>query len=96
MENLDSHGAESVRRRYAGMKWRTHSQDKLPDTPGSLVTIAEYDDDGHLPGTAISVSYLGQWEEGQVGEEEAVASILASLLARIGEYLGYRMPELNH
>jgi hypothetical protein len=77
-------------------KWRIHPQDELPDTPGYLVTIAEYDDGGHLTGTAITVPCIGQWDEDQVSEEEAVANILKPLLTRIGEYLGYRMPELNH
>ena len=78
------------------MKWRIHSQDELPDTPGYLVTIAEYDDNGHLTGSAITVPCISQWDEDQVSEEEAVANILEPLLARIGEYLGYRKPELNH
>jgi hypothetical protein len=79
-----------------GMKWRIHSQDVLPDTPGYLVTIAEYDDAGHLTGTAITVPCIGKWDEDQVSEEEAVANILEPLLTRITGYLGYRMPELNH
>ena len=100
MENVDSRGAEGVsgpqKEGKNDMRWRIHSQDALPDTPGCLVTIAEYDDDGHLTGTAISVPCIGEWDENQVSEEEAVANILEPLLARIGEYLGYRMPELNH
>ena len=77
------------------MEWRIESQDELPNNMGYMVTIAEFTDDGHLTGAAVTVPCETRLDEAPVSTEEAIRSILRQVRLRIGEYLGYESVSLS-
>jgi hypothetical protein len=77
------------------MEWRIESQDELANNMGYMVTIAEFTDDGHLTGSAVTVPCETRLDEAPVSTEEAIRSILRQVRLRIGEYLGYEAVSLS-
>ena len=45
------------------MEWRIESQDELPNNAGYMVTIAEYNDSGHLTGAAVTLPCRSRLDE---------------------------------
>lgn len=77
------------------MEWRIESQDALPSNAGYMVTIAEYNDGGHLTGTAVTLACRGRLDGGPASIDYAIKDILRQVRLRIGEYLGYESVPLS-